>query len=73
MGVRVIGTLVRSHCTTHHFDPYLLPKTGGWKWPVPINQPVTSSPKAHLSIHLLCMLQQFFICLICVLEGGGLG
>ena len=23
VGVRVIGTLVRSHCTTHHFGPYL--------------------------------------------------
>ena len=27
--------------------PLLGPKTGGWKWPVPINRLVTTCPKAH--------------------------
>ena len=34
--------------------PLLGPKTGGWKWPVPINRLVMTCPKAHTFLQTYC-------------------
>ena len=76
VGVRVIGTLVRSHCTTQHFGPYL-----------DLRREVRSGPfrsigwsrqaLRHITFLQYCY-SYFIICLkldsfYFVLEGSGIG
>ena len=46
--------------------PLLGPKTGGWKWPVPINRLVMTCPKAHTFLQTYCSYINCSLCFVCL-------